>query len=260
METLEEFCRFLDSFPSAIHFVPAVDEANALRISMIEALVSSLEGSVRKVLRSISVEPCLFTFALAPPLTIFSQRLRPSSFLGVARQLVGRLASSLFGQLLRQSPFSSHDESAAFAANCRDDLRKVLAAVLDEEDLEPLRPLWDACGLLSLAPAEAAELLALLREALRCPPGAAAAPFGALQELLPVGAAQATLQLGTGAIQQLGAHGAEALHGLGLPAALPMHAPHVSLQTGMAELKEFAGDAGRLFTGRLRSTLGRGAA
>jgi len=316
IETLEELCRFLDGFPFAIHIVAAVDEANTVRLSMIEALVSSLEEPVRRALHTLSTESCVFSSALAPPLATLAKRLRPSSFLGVARQVVARLATTLVGHLLRQSPFRDGDQLAIFVANCRGDLEEVLAAVLQREDLEPLRPLWDGCALLSLPVPEATELLPLLREAAHRAPGGGAAlhlrpdlagaaapeeqrpalpealaragvqalappealgalakrpdlagaaadlpaaPLGALQELWPVSVAQTTLQLGAGALQQLGTHGVGALHSLGAQAPLPSAGVQASLHMSVADLKGLAGGAGRLLSGKLRSTLGASA-
>jgi len=304
IETLEELCRFLDQFPFAVHLVGAVDETNALRLSMLERLAGCLEESVRKVLRSLDTDSCVFSYRLAPALAVLTKRLRPSNFLGVAQQLVSRLAALLVRQLLRQAPFSHAGQLELFVANCREDLRGALASSLEAVDLRPLQPLWEGCALLALPGAEAAEVLALLRRLERCRPAAgmlrglalsgrgeagppsceearqlaealaragveelaaldvaavlgkrpdlasAAAdlvdstPLGLLQDL-PAAAAQATFHLGAGALQQLGAQ-----------APLPVAAAQASLQTSVAELRGLAGGAGRLFTGRLRSTLG----
>merc|ERR1712241_16700 len=71
------------------------------------------------------------------------------------------------------------------------------------------------------------------------------APFSVLQDLLPLESAQSTLQLGAGALQQLG-----------VQAPLPLAAAQASLQTGVAGLGGLAGGAKRLLAGRLSATLG----
>jgi len=71
------------------------------------------------------------------------------------------------------------------------------------------------------------------------------APFSVLQDLLPLESAQSTLQLGAGALQQLG-----------VQAPLPLAAAQASLQTGVAGLSGLAGGAKHLLARRLKSTLG----
>jgi len=162
IETLEELCHFLDSFPLAVYFVAAVDEANALRLSMLDAMASSIEESVCRVLCSVDIDTCLFSFVLAPELTELSKRLRPSLVSVIARRLVGRLGSVLLAHLLqRQFMFKNADGLAIFVANCRGDLERVLTSVLGTDDLKPMHPLWGGCSLLITPTAQADEILKL---------------------------------------------------------------------------------------------------
>eukprot|EP00930_Biecheleria_cincta_P003390 TRINITY_DN104321_c0_g1_i1.p1 TRINITY_DN104321_c0_g1~~TRINITY_DN104321_c0_g1_i1.p1 ORF type:complete len:879 (-),score=173.23 TRINITY_DN104321_c0_g1_i1:34-2391(-) len=81
--------------------------------------------------------------------------------------------------------------------------------------------------------------------------------FSVLQDMLPAGAAQATLQLGAGTLQ----FGAGALQQLSEKAAARVPLPSASsgaqaaLQAGSEKMIGLAGGAGRLVAGRLRSTL-----
>jgi len=297
IETLEELCLFLDQFSFAVHMAEAVDEVNTLRLGILDRLCSCFEEAVRKDLRSLIRESCVFSFLLAKPLAVMRKRLRNSNFRLVARQASSKLSATLLGHLLRQSPFANENEMALFVSNCRDDLKDVLA-VFEEEDLGPLQSLWDGCSVLTLTTSQATDLLVLLKRIVRCSPSGftnssrpdldetttleaqtldalrhagveelsvddvlavlakrpdladlvddiPSAPFSVLQDLLPLESAQSTLQLGAGALQQLG-----------MQAPMPLAAAQASLQTGVAGLGGLAGGAKRLLAGRVKSTLG----
>jgi len=294
---LEELCRFLDQFSFAMHMVEAVDEVNTLRLGIMDRLCSCFEEAVRKDLRSLIRDSCVFSFVLAKPLAVMRKRLRNSNFRLVARQVSSKLSATLLGHLLRQSPFTNENQMVLFVSNCRDDLKGVLA-VFEEDDLGPLQSIWDGCAVLSLTTSQATDLLVLLKRIVRCSPSGfthgsqpdldetttleaetlnalrragieeltvddvlavlakrpdlaelvddlPSAPFSVLQDLLPLESAQSTLQLGAGALQQLG-----------VQAPLPLAAAQASLQTGVAGLGGLAGGAKRLLKKQLRSTLG----
>lgn len=173
LETLEEVCRFLDRFGLSEHFVGAVDESNALRLGMLNKLAEALLQLVRRESRRLHADACVFSFILAPPLGVLQERLRPSNFQLVARQSIVGIADFLLKGLLRRSSFASAEQRALYDANCRGDLGAVLAPLLSEADLSPLRPLWDACSLLALDDGEAAAILSALRHVAKCSPAAA---------------------------------------------------------------------------------------
>jgi len=171
-ETMEEICRFLDSFPLAEHFVASVDDANALRLSMLGKLADSLCDSASLLLRRLDTESCVFSFALEPSIAALSCRLRPSNFRAVAQQGVAKLSLLLLQYLQRQA-FQTDQQAALFAANCGEDLRQTLAAVataLGEAGLSSLQPLWDSCALLALPAPEAEDVLATLKRVEHCSP------------------------------------------------------------------------------------------
>lgn len=174
-ETMEEICRFLDSFPFAVHFAPACDEANELRLSMLGKLAESLSEVVRKLLRKLDADSCIFSFSLAPALLSLSRRLRPSSFRDVAQRGIAKLADVLWVHLQRRGAFQDEQQLALFLANCGEDLYDALApaaAALGEAGLTPLGPLRDACGLLALPGPEAEHTLEVLQRVVQCAPSA----------------------------------------------------------------------------------------
>jgi len=168
VETLEEICRFLDRFSLAAHFVAAVDNANTLRLGMLEKLADSFVGAARGMLRRIDTDTCVFSFFLTEPLTVLSRRLRPSCLQAVAQRGVHGLADVLLRHLLWHAPFQSEEQVGLFVANCREDLSAALAPLLGSTDLGPLRSLWDACALLALPEERAADILASLRQVSKC--------------------------------------------------------------------------------------------
>jgi len=173
VETMEEVCRFLDGSPLAEYFLNSVDEANALRLSMMGKLAESMVDLVAKKLRWLDSEPSLLSFVLTAPLASLSKRLRLSNFRLVAQQTVAKLAAALSLHLQHDVFFPTESQAAIFAANCGDDLRDALsaaAAVLDEAEMAPIRPIREAASLLALSKSKAEELLALLKRVELCSP------------------------------------------------------------------------------------------
>merc|ERR1719510_836818 len=88
----------------------AVDEVNTLRLGIMDRLCSCFEEAVRKDLRSLIRDSCVFSFVLTKPLSVMRKRLRNSNFRLVARQVSSKLSATLLGHLLRQSPFTNENE------------------------------------------------------------------------------------------------------------------------------------------------------
>merc|ERR1719356_1728162 len=126
-ETMEEICLFLDTFPLSEHLVVTVDDANALRLSMLGKLADSLATATQKLLRRLDAESCVFSYELAPSLVSLSQRLRPTGFHTVAQQCVAKIASLLLMHLQRQTCFASDAQMELFAGNCGEDLQVAVA-------------------------------------------------------------------------------------------------------------------------------------
>jgi len=174
VETMEEICRFLDSFPLAVHLSAACDECNELRLAMLARLADALVDSARCLLRQLTMEAGIFGFTLAQPLLALSWRLRPSNFSSVSQQAVGKLVSLVWTQLQQQAPFETEQQKALFVANCGSDLEEALvpaATALGEPAMSTaLGPLRDACTLLALEGSAAEEAAGLLQRAAHCSP------------------------------------------------------------------------------------------
>lgn len=171
VETMQEICNFLDRFSLAVHISNAADDANSLRVSMLDRVACLMEEEVRTSARRLHCEAGLFSCTVAAAMVDLSTKLRPSNLNALLQRALGKLGSFLFNHLTRNPPFDDEEEAALFVSNCSDDLGGILAQiVIPPETLTPLRPLWDACVLLGLPSDEAEELFGVLRRIVKCSP------------------------------------------------------------------------------------------
>jgi len=170
VETLEELCRFLDSFVFTEFVVGVVDDANQFRLGTMDKLAEMLADLVRSSIGQLYTEANVLTFVLAEPLKALALRLRPTNFQVVAQKAITSYGELLTNVLMRSSAFANDGQMATFAANCQADLKSVLSQVvsLDKETAAPLQKLWDGCALLALRSSDAADAFAALRQIHRC--------------------------------------------------------------------------------------------
>jgi len=173
VESLEELCRFLDGYSFGQYLVECVDDANALRLGMLEKLGSSVSSEVRTALRRLRVEPGVFSSLIGLPLATLSRRLRPTNFQAVSGSVLRSLSQACVENLLHSAPFVDRLQLEMFVGNCRDDLDGVLLAASLDGETEPLQLLRDSCVLLALPTVEAAGALAALRKVAKCAPSEA---------------------------------------------------------------------------------------